>query len=95
MKNKIEAQWDTVIDSKSSLFESNFKAVWEYRSLVWLMVRRDFVAFYKQTILGPLWFFVQPIFVTLTYVLVFGKLAKISTESINPPLFYLAGIRVW
>jgi lipopolysaccharide transport system permease protein len=59
------------------------------------MVRRDFVAFYKQTIIGPLWFFIQPIFITITYVFVFGKLASIGTDGIPPTLFYLTGIACW
>jgi lipopolysaccharide transport system permease protein len=95
MNDKLDVEWDYVIESKSGLFDLDLKSTWEYRSLIWLMVRRDFVAFYKQTILGPIWFFIQPIFITITYVLVFGKLAKISTESVPPPLFYLAGITAW
>ena len=88
MTNNSVEKWDFIIDSKSELFDFNLKSVWEYRGLIYLLVKRDFVAFYKQTILGPIWFFVQPIFVTITYVLIFGKLAKISTDSIPQPLFY-------
>ena len=95
MTNNSVEKWDFIIDSKSELFDFNLKSVWEYRGLIYLLVKRDFVAFYKQTILGPIWFFVQPIFVTITYVLIFGKLAKISTDSIPQPLFYLAGITAW
>ena len=66
-----------------------------YRDLLGLMVKRDFVAFYKQTIFGPIWFFVQPLITTFTYILVFGRLAGLSTDGIPPALFYLAGITAW
>jgi lipopolysaccharide transport system permease protein len=84
-----------VIDSKSSLFDLKLKEVWRYRDLLWLLIRRDFVAFYKQTIFGPIWFFIQPIFTTITFVFIFGKLAGISTDGLPQPLFYLAGITGW
>jgi lipopolysaccharide transport system permease protein len=87
--------WDIVIDSKTSLFDLNLKEVWRYRDLLWLLIRRDFVSFYKQTIFGPLWFFIQPIFTTITFVFVFGRLAGISTDGLPQPLFYLAGITGW
>jgi lipopolysaccharide transport system permease protein len=90
-----EEIWDTEITAKNSLFSLGLKDVWHYRDLLVLLVRRDFVAFYKQTILGPLWFFIQPIITTITYTLVFGKLAGISTDGIPAPLFYLAGITIW
>lgn len=83
------------IDSKYSLFDLKFKDTWEYRDLLWLLVRRDFVSFYKQTILGPLWFFIQPLFITIIYSLVFGKIAGISTDGLPQPLFYMAGITAW
>lgn len=95
MSNSNKEVWDIQIESSDKLFKLDLSSVWEYRNLVWLLVRRDFVSFYKQTILGPIWFFVQPIFVTVTYVLIFGKLANISTSGIPQPLFYLAGITVW
>jgi lipopolysaccharide transport system permease protein len=88
-------KWDIVIDSKTSLFDLKLKEVWRYRDLLWLLIRRDFVAFYKQTIFGPLWFFIQPIFTTITFVFIFGKLAGISTDGLPQPLFYLAGITGW
>jgi lipopolysaccharide transport system permease protein len=69
--------------------------VWAYRDLLWLLVRRDFVSFYKQTVLGPIWFFIQPLFTTLIYTFIFGGLAKISTGQIPQPLFYMAGITCW
>jgi lipopolysaccharide transport system permease protein len=88
-------QWDTVITPKKSLFELNLKEVWQYRDLLFLFVRRDFVAMYKQTILGPLWYFVQPILTTIMFTVVFGRIAKIPTDGIPPMLFYLAGITNW
>src|SRR5438445_13687514 len=86
---------DLVLRPQTSLFRLNFRDVWAYRDLLWLLVRRDFVSFYKQTILGPLWFFIQPLFTTVIYTFIFGGLAKISTGNIPGPLFYMAGITCW
>lgn len=88
-------EWDLIIESKSSLFDLKFGEIWWYRDLLLLLVKRDFISFYKQTILGPLWFFIQPIFTTLVFTFVFGKLAGISTDGLPQPLFYLAGITAW
>ena len=90
-----EKEWDTEITSKSSLFDLRLKDTWHYRDLLLLLVRRDFVSFYKQTILGPIWFFVQPIITILIYNLVFANLAGIKTDGIPGPLFYLAGTIIW
>lgn len=87
--------FDWEIKSKSSLFELKCKDVWAYRDLLWLLVRRDFVSFYKQTILGPIWFFLQPLFTTVIFTFVFGKLGGFKTDGIPQPLFYLAGITAW
>lgn len=87
--------WDHVIESQTSLVDLKLKEVWRYRDLLWLLVRRDFVAFYKQTVFGPIWFFIQPIFTTITFVFIFGKLAGISTDGLPQPLFYLVGITGW
>lgn len=73
----------------------NLKELWEYRDLLVMFVKRDIVTIYKQTILGPVWFFVQPIMTTLVYVIVFGNIAKISTDNVPGPLFYLSGITLW
>ncbi|OCX54572.1 ABC transporter permease [Mucilaginibacter sp. PPCGB 2223] len=91
----ITQTWDLEIKPKSSLLNINLKELWHYRDLMWLFVRRDFVAQYKQTILGPLWHVIQPVFTTLMFLLVFGKIAKISTDGIEPILFYMSGITIW
>jgi lipopolysaccharide transport system permease protein len=94
--NEVHVQkWDLEIKPQSSVFDLHLKDVWAYRDLLWLLVRRDFVSFYKQTIFGPIWFFIQPIFTTITYVIVFSKLANISTNSAPAPLFYMAGTVAW
>ncbi|MET3979707.1 lipopolysaccharide transport system permease protein [Mucilaginibacter sp. UYP25] len=87
--------WDLEISPKNSLLDLKLKDVWLYRDLLLLLVRRDFVSFYKQTVLGPLWFFVQPIITILVYNLIFGNLAGIKTDGIPGPLFYLAGTILW
>ena len=93
--NNKEEHWDLVIEGKTSLFDLKFKDVWRYRDLLLMFVKRDFVSFYKQTILGPLWFFIQPIFTTIVFTFVFGNLAGISTDGLPQYLFYLAGITAW
>lgn len=90
-----QEDWDLVIKGKTSLFDVRFGELWHYRDLLGMFVKRDFVSFYKQTILGPLWFFIQPIFTMLVYTFVFGNLAGISTDGLPQPLFYLAGITAW
>ncbi len=84
-----------IIDSKNSLFSVNLKEVWRYRDLLQMLVKRDFVTFYKQTILGPIWFVVQPMLTTLIYVILFGNIAKLSTDGAPQILFYLSGITIW
>ena len=93
MEHQEEYNW--TIEAKTSLFDLKFGEVWAYRDLLWLLVRRDFVSFYKQTILGPLWFFIQPLFTTIIFTFVFGNLAGISTDGLPKPLFYMAGITAW
>ncbi|HEY0054501.1 MAG TPA: ABC transporter permease [Pedobacter sp.] len=83
------------ITPQSSLIDLKLKEIWNYRDLLVLLVRRDFVSFYKQTILGPLWFFIQPIFTTIIFTFIFGNLAGISTDGLPQPLFYMAGITAW
>ena len=91
----LDNEWDLTIEGQNSLFDLKFKDVWRYRDLLTMFVKRDFVSFYKQTILGPLWFFIQPLFTTIIYTFVFGRLAAISTDGLPQPLFYLAGITAW
>ncbi len=93
--NKQSQDWDLVITDSTSIFDVNFQDIWRYRDLLLMFVKRDFVSFYKQTILGPLWFFIQPIFTTLVFTFVFGNLAKISTDGLPQQLFYLTGITAW
>jgi lipopolysaccharide transport system permease protein len=95
MQIKQEEHWDTEISTKRGFFDLRLKQVWKYRYLLVLFVRRDFVSFYKQTVLGPIWFFIQPIFTTIVYVFLFGTLASLSTDGIPAPLFYIAGITTW
>ena len=87
--------WTEEIKSDNSLWSVNFKEIWKYRDLLIMLVTRDFIAFYKQTILGPLWFFVQPIMTTFIYVIVFDKVAKLPTDGIPSMPFYLAGVTIW
>lgn len=96
MNNNNESEdWDLVIKGHTSLFDIKFKDLWHYRDLLFLFVKRDFISFYKQTILGPLWFFIQPIFTTIVFSFVFGNLAGISTDGLPHYLFYLSGITAW
>jgi homopolymeric O-antigen transport system permease protein len=88
-------EWDLVIEPQTSLFNLHLKDIWRYRDLLGLLVKRDIVSFYKQTILGPLWFFIQPLFTTLTYIVIFGNLAGLSTDDLPQPLFYMVGIVAW
>ncbi len=88
-------KWDLEITPSNNILDLKLKDVWRYRDLLMLLVRRDFVSFYKQTILGPLWFFIQPLFTTIIYTFVFGNLAAIPTDGLPQPLFYLAGITAW
>ncbi len=87
--------WTTVIEPKKSILSLNLGEVWQYRDLLLMFVKRDFVTFYKQTILGPIWFFAQPLLTTLTYMLIFGNIAKISTDGLPQILFYLSGVTAW
>lgn len=87
--------WDLIIKPKNKWYQLDLKAIWKYRDLLLLLVRRDFVAVYKQTILGPLWFFVQPILTAITFTFIFGSVAKLSTDGNPSTLFYLSGITIW
>ncbi|MDD2387808.1 MAG: ABC transporter permease [Bacteroidales bacterium] len=87
--------FDHNIKPTSSLFELNLKELWEYRDLIYMYIKRDIVTFYKQTIMGPLWFVIQPILTTVMFMFVFGNLAGLSTDGIPQPLFYFSGIILW
>lgn len=95
MNRHTEESWDIEITPKNNLLDLKLKDVWHYRDLLLLLVRRDFVSFYKQTILGPVWFFVQPIITIVIYTVVFGNLAGIPVDGLPKPLFYLAGTIIW
>ncbi len=83
------------IQSRDKFFDLRLKEIYRYRDLLMLFVHRDFVAKYKQTVLGPLWFLIRPLFQTITMTVVFGGMAKLSTDSVPPVLFYLAGVTSW
>ena len=88
-------QWTKVIGPKKGWFDINLSNLWNYRDLILLFVKRDFVAFYKQTVLGPLWFLFQPLFTTIVFTIVFGKIARIPTDGLPQVLFYMSGIMIW
>ena len=87
--------WDIIITNKSKLFSLDLHEVWRYRDLLAMYVKRDIITFYKQTILGPLWFVIQPLFTTIMFMFVFGGIAGISTDGIPQAVFYLGGLVGW
>jgi lipopolysaccharide transport system permease protein len=87
--------WTTIIKPKNKLLQVDFREIWQYRDLLIMFVKRDIVTQYKQTILGPAWYFIQPALTTIMYMIVFGGIAKISTDGLPQPMFYLAGIVCW
>ena len=95
VEEKNEILWDKVITPKQAKLSSQLKQVWDYRDLVYLFVKRDFVIYYKQTIFGPLWYAFQPICSTIMYMLIFGTLAQVGTDSIPQTLFYFSGTMLW
>jgi lipopolysaccharide transport system permease protein len=90
-----QEQWTEVIEPHTRLLDLRLGDVWRYRDLIMLFVRRDFVSNYKQTILGPIWFFIQPLLTTITFYIIFGRVANLGTDGIPPFIFYLAGNTVW
>ena len=90
-----EEHWDLIIQPQTGLFDLKLKEVWKYRDLLFLWVRREYVGAYKQTIMGPFWHFFSPIFSTLTYMLIFGRIAKLSTDGVPMFLFFNGGIAIW
>lgn len=95
LKDQEPENWTEIIEPRTRLLDLGLKDVWRYRDLVLLFVRRDFVATYKQTILGPIWFFIQPLLTTITFIIIFGRVAKLSTDGLPMMVFYLAGVTVW
>ena len=96
MSQTIENEnWTTIIKPRNKLFEVNLKEIWDYRDLMTLFVKRTITVQYKQTILGPLWWFIQPAMTVIMYMVVFGGIAKIPTDGLPQPLFYLSGICLW
>lgn len=87
--------WDTSITTDKKLLSIDLREVWQYRDLLTMYVKRDIITFYKQTILGPLWFIIQPLFTTIMFMFVFGGIAGISTDGIPQAVFYLAGLVCW
>ncbi|TGN18293.1 ABC transporter permease [Leptospira idonii] len=95
MSNKLESESFSLIDSKTRIFHLNLSELWQYKDLIYYFVKRDFVSFYKQTILGPLWYLVQPIVSSVVLFVVFTKIAKLPTGTVPPFLFYLSGNILW
>lgn len=93
--NEPQHKWTEIIEARHSLFDLKLKEVWKYKDLVYMFVKRDFISSFKQTILGPIWFFINPIFTTITYLIVFGKIANLPTDGAPPLLFYLSGVTLW
>lgn len=93
--NEPQQKWTETIDADHSLFDLKLKEVWRYKDLVYMFVKRDFVSSFKQTILGPIWFFINPILTTIVYLVIFGRIAKLPTDGAPPLLFYLAGVTLW
>jgi lipopolysaccharide transport system permease protein len=87
--------WTLVLRSKTDWLDVHLSDLWSYRDLLWMFIRRDFVSVYKQTILGPIWFFIQPLLTTIMFTIIFSGVAKISTSGLPPMLFYLAGTTPW
>ncbi|MBO7625013.1 MAG: ABC transporter permease [Bacteroidales bacterium] len=90
-----EENWSTVIKPRNNLFEVDLKEIWRYKDLLTLFVKRNIITQYKQTILGPLWWLIQPALTVVMYMVVFGGIAGIPTDGIPQPLFYLGGVCMW
>jgi len=90
-----EENWTLIIQPKRGWLDLRLGELWRYRDLVMLFVRRDFVSVYKQTILGPLWYLIQPLLTTITFTVIFGNIASLPTDGLPPFLFYLSGTVIW
>ena len=95
MKKEIEQSWDLIITPRKKWYDLQLRDVWRYRDLISLFVRRDFVAKYKQTILGPLWFLIQPLLTSLVFTVIFGNIAQLPTDDLPQLLFYMSGTVLW
>jgi len=95
MPNTDNQNWDLLIKPNTGWLDFKLGELFRYRDLIYMFVKRDFITFYKQTILGPLWYIIQPLVNTLVFTIIFGKVAKISTDGIPPFLFYMAGTVAW
>lgn len=93
--NEPQQKWTETIESSHSLFDLRLNEVWRYKDLIYMFVKRDFVSSFKQTVLGPIWFFINPILTTIVYLVVFGKIANLPTDGAPKLLFYLAGVTLW
>jgi lipopolysaccharide transport system permease protein len=90
-----DTNWDMLIEPQRGLFELRLGELWRYKDLVMLFVRRDFVSVYKQTILGPLWYLIQPVLTTIMFTVIFGQIASLPTDGLPQFLFYLSGTVIW
>lgn len=93
--NALKRTWREIITPQNNIFSLNLKEIWHYRDLLFILVRRDILAIYKQTILGPIWFFLQPLLTTITFVIVFARVGKMYNSDLPPLLFYLSGLVLW
>ena len=91
----IQHKWDTILTSKKKMYSFNFKEIWDYRDLILIFARRDVISIYKQTILGPVWFLLGPLFTVFSYTFIFTEIAHLSTDGVPGPLFYLGGTTLW
>jgi len=89
------SEWDSVISPYRGWFELPVVEIYRYRDLLWIFIKRNIVTQYKQTILGPLWFFIQPTLTTIVFTVIFGNIAQLSTDGLPKPLFYLTGVVAW
>ena len=95
MKENTVKNWDLIISPKRGWFELHLDEIWNYRDLLLIFIKRDITTFYKQTILGPLWLFVQPLLSTIVFYIIFNQVAGIPTDELPPVLFYMSGIIAW
>jgi len=93
--SETEQSWDLIITPRKKWWDLQLRDVWHYRDLIGLFVRRDFVSRYKQTILGPLWFIIQPLLTSIVFTVIFGNIARLPTDGLPQMLFYMSGNILW